>query len=97
MLRIVNEEEDIYNEEGIVKMSDMLPLQVGTIVGSIHNHHIGKIIMRTASKLNFEVMSITNAEGGNCWSMDNDFHYEINVKVKLLPKGEKVTIELYNE
>jgi hypothetical protein len=47
--------------------------------------------MRTANNTSFEVMNLSKPGANGCWDSNS------TLSVKLLPKGEKITIELYNK
>ena len=83
MLRIVNNE--VKPKDRIINMADMKPLQVGVIVDT------GQYVMRTAHCDKFEVMRLFEPGIDCCW---NEY---CRLKVRLLNKGEKITIELFNE
>jgi hypothetical protein len=72
-------------------MKDMKPLQVGTIVGNDGNHNI-YLVMRTSSEDYPQVMNLSYPGWGKNWN-----HCLPALKVKLLPPGEKIIVELYNE
>ena len=88
MIRIVNESEQ---QKRIIPMVDMRPLQVGRINDRSHPEYYGFIVMRTASIDKFEVMNLAGPHINGCW-IDTPGLY-----VELLPPGEKITLELYNE
>ena len=88
MIRIVNESEQ---QKRIIPMEDMKPLQVGRINDKDCTRYNGFIVMRTASFDKFEVMDLSNPGANDCWSGSS------TLLVELLPPGEKITLELYNE
>jgi len=78
---------------GTILMGDMEPLQVGYIAHKDSaNVHNGKLVVRTASLDNFEVMELSNASEGRCWTSKCT-----GLEVRLLGKGETVTLELSND
>jgi hypothetical protein len=91
MLKII---DSVKVRDSVIEMKDMKPLQVGIIVdvpsGDYHNHYV----MRTASREKFEVMNLTNAGVGHCWTL---LGQDVIFKVRLLGIGEKITIELSND
>ena len=68
-------------EQGIIEMCDLEPCQIAQIV---EDPFKDVIVMRTACAHNTELMNLT--ESGNYWSESED------LKVKLLPKGTKITL-----
>lgn len=88
MIRIVNESEQ---QKRIIPMEDMKPLQVGRIYDKDCTEYNGHFVMRTASTSKFEVMSLSHPGADTCWSGSP------TLLVELLPPGEKITLELYNE
>jgi len=86
-LRIVKTE--MKEEDQIIRMCDMKPLQVGIVVD---NSYTGTIVMRTTDINRFEVMDLTKPGPDCCWT-----DIECDHKVKLLPPGETITIELFND
>jgi hypothetical protein len=47
--------------------------------------------MRTANNTSFEVMNLSKPGANGCWGSNS------TLSVKLIPKDEKITIELFNE
>jgi hypothetical protein len=74
---VKSEEENI-----IIPMNKMKPLQIGIISGWNYSNINGHIVMRTASGHRFEVMDITNPGPDKCWTSE-----DIDIKVKLLPNA----------
>lgn len=72
----------------LTTLRSMKPLQIATFIGGAYN---GEIIMRTASEDTFEVMSISKPSIGRCWSS------LAGQRVRLLRKGESVTVKIFNE
>jgi hypothetical protein len=57
------------DRRNIVLMKDMKPLEIGRIVTSKITHcYSGEIVMRTASKDKFEVMSLSHPAIDHCWT-----------------------------
>ena len=81
IIKVTEQQEDI-----IIPMNEMKPLQVGVVVeaGVFKGHSV----YRTASSLEFEVMDLTVR---NWWDRGS------TLKVRLLRKGESITIKLFNE
>ena len=79
----------VIDKSNVILMDDMKPLQIGTIVNGPSCYN-GDIVMRTASTDKFEVMDLTVPGEDGCWTSFTD------LEVKLLPIGQKVTIELSN-
>ena len=75
-------------EDSVVPMSEMKPLQVGTICAG---KAYGTIVMRTSRGDRFEVMNLSNPALDICWVRPS------TIPVKLLPVGEAITISLFNE
>ncbi|MDB4461435.1 hypothetical protein N9043_00645 [bacterium] len=86
-------EHDI-DEDNVINMGDMKPLQVGIIVGNYHGY-FGHYVMRTAAISSFEVMNLSNPREGGCWS-SNTPDSSCDIKVRLLGEGESITIKLSN-
>lgn len=86
MLRIKdkNSEED----EKIVEMLDMKPLQIDTYDDGSKVMYV----MRTASTSKFEVMDLSDPGADLCWT-----NVSRGCEVRLLAPGEKIMLELYNE
>lgn len=75
----------------VIPMSEMKPLQVGRVINSCYPNYNGKIVMRTSSTLEFEVIDLSNPRMDGCWSRP---YY---IMVELLGPGEVLTVELFNE
>ena len=73
------------SEENVKLMSEMDPLEVCVIVGDEYTSHI---VMRTASKLNFEVIDLTDMREDSSWTVGSK-----EVKVKPY-EGNSITIKL---
>ena len=80
----VTVEDDKENE---LTMAELKPCQLAIVV-EYESDYIGDIVMRTASVDKFEVMILSDAKRGHCWTV------QCNIKVKLLPKGTKLTLEV---
>jgi hypothetical protein len=89
MLKII--EKETKKKLKIIKMCEMLPLQVGRITKS-HNYD-NHIVMRTASSEKFEVMNLTEPGQDSCWLNYNCITN--NIEIELLE--EPIIIEIYNE
>ena len=85
MLKVVKEPE---SKNNVIVMNDMEPLEVGIVQNGYYKNDV---VMRTANNTSFEVMNLSKPHVDSCW--DNNS----TLPVKLLPKGEKITIELFNE
>jgi hypothetical protein len=68
----------------LIPMREMAPLQVGFIRGGDYDDIL---VMRTASKFNFEVMEITQPRTGGCWDRNSSIHM-----VELVPAGTEITL-----
>lgn len=80
----------------IVKMKDMKPGQIGVIVDDhpYVEEYKGLIVMRNQSFSQNEIINLSKLNSSNtCWAWKGD-NYEPNIKVKLYPKGTKVTITI---
>ena len=77
--------------EAIVKMYHMKPLQVGRIVCNGNDMRNNHLVMRTASTEKFEVIDLSEYEEDACWTDP-----EASYNVKLLAPDEEVTITLKN-
>ena len=77
------------NERGLIRMMDMKPLQVGVVIDGSYE---GAVVMRTASMNKPEVMNLSDPSVGRCWTTG-----QVTMTVRLLPPGEKVVVELFNE
>jgi len=64
-----------------INMNDMRPYDIGTVV-SVGDYN-GQMVMRTASRENFEVMNISNPGANKCWSSST-------LMVEPLKSGTKV-------
>jgi hypothetical protein len=89
MLKIIKQEEQSVDK--IIPMSQMQPLQVGVIVVDDPTYE-GHYVMRTQSAHRFEVMNLSKPSPDFCWTNDG-----CTLKVRLLRKDEKVTLELWND
>ena len=78
------------DNERILPMEEMKPLQVARIVEECH--HKGHIVMRTASESHFEIMDLTDCYPNSCWT--NEL---VDITVELLKAGEVVVLEVSNE
>jgi polynucleotide 5'-kinase involved in rRNA processing len=70
-----------------IQMGKMKPLQAGIIQSD--GHYKGVIIMRTASNERFEVMQLTDAGEGKCWTGQQKTRKTL---VQLIPSGTQITI-----
>ena len=80
-------EEKLHN---IVCFGDMAPYDIGKVV-TTDSSYFGKIVMRTASTMQFEVMDLSEPQTNGCWThraTQND------LLVELFPPGSKITIEV---
>jgi hypothetical protein len=71
----------------LIEMRDMKPCQIGIIEDSEYGDS-DEIVMRTAETNKFEVMSLSNPNEDNCWTGNP------TIKVRLLPPGTKIMIEV---
>ena len=67
-------------------MYEMRPLEVCVVVDTYD--YIDHVVMRTASNLHFEVMSLTDPRLDVCWTRD------VPITVRELYPGETYTLEL---
>lgn len=74
----------------IVTMNQMTPFQVARIVKSTTPSYIGTIVMRTASWLSFEVMSLSHFEHTVSWINQQDCKF---IVVELLDAELVVNIK----
>ena len=74
----------------VVQMKDMKPFQVGVVISK--GGHKGEVVVRTADMETPEVMSLSDPTEGSCWTGGHS-----PLLVRLLPPGEKVVVELFNE
>jgi len=72
-------------EFGETYMNKMKPLDIGIIIGGIYD---GEIVMRTASCNKNEIMSLSEPGKDRCWDE------KAGHKVKLLPRGAKIILEV---
>lgn len=86
MIKIKKEDK---KEPKFITMGQMEPLQVGIIEDD--GIYRGTVVMRTASKCAFEVINLSNPDTNKCWESINN-----PILVRLLPKGEKITLEVFN-
>lgn len=82
---------EIHNDttEEILTMAELKPCQLAIIVDIDDMGYKGPIVMRTASQSKFEVMDLSISGSDCCWTEKQHLH---DIKVKLLPKGTKVTL-----
>ena len=73
-------------KDTIIPMCDMKPMQVGVIVGG--SVDAGKYVVR--SRVGGSVEIIGNSDGWNNAT-------NCNISVRLLRKGESITVKLFNE
>lgn len=76
--------ENTIEKGNIIYMKDMDPGDIGVIQNT---YDIEAIVMRTFSIDKFEVINLSTP--GGCWT-----NPKIYAKVKLLKKGEKITLEV---
>ena len=63
-------------------MGEMNPLQIGRITSTYCKGHI---IMRTASKYNFEIINLSHPKAGNCWNLKgNKTPIELEEAIKMM-------------
>lgn len=72
-------------QENIVEMKDMKPLQWGVIVSM--KKYIGHIVMRTADSCNVEIINLTTFKENSCWAGAS------SIKVKIGKGPLNLTIE----
>ena len=77
-------------EKNVVQMKDMKPLQVGVVVD--RGMYEGTVVMCTATSGKQEVMNLSDPGKDRCWTGG-----VCPFLVRLLPPGEKVVVELFNE
>ena len=88
MFKVVNEK---LKEDRIIPMNEMEPGDIGIIVKesidcSLYDR---EIVLRTASMRKFEVMRLSNMKPDLCWT-----YKDVTLRVKLLEKGERITLEV---
>ena len=81
------ESEDT-EKDTIIPMRDMKPMQVGVIVDNFIPSNNGKYVMRSRIGSSAEIIGMRDGWNNvtNCC-----------VKVRLLRKGESITVKLFNE
>lgn len=89
MIKIV-EGKPQEEQERIVLMAGMKPLQFGRIISNDYRNHV---VMRTASINHFEVMDLSNPGADECWTGANIE----SIYVELSKPGEKIALEIFNE
>ena len=77
---------------GVIPMNKMKPLDIGVIIEDpedcyCHDH----VVMRTTSLEHFEVIDLTYLKEGSYWTEDS------KLKVRLLPSGTQITINIIKE
>ena len=77
---------DTYEVEDTIPMRDMQPGDIGIVVDA--EDYSGHTVMRTLSAGHFEVMDLSQPGIDACWTDQN------YLKVKLLPVGSKVMLEV---
>ena len=73
-----------------ITMDKLKPLEIGVIVGGIYKPGV---VMRTAAETNFEVILLDGTTPNNHWVQKDTCK---TIKVRLLNKGEDVTLKIYN-
>lgn len=73
-------------KDDFISMNKMKPMQLGEIM---EGHDAGTIVLRTASTSKVEVMDLSNPSECECWT-----DILPTVKVRLLPPGTKITLEV---
>jgi hypothetical protein len=68
------------NKKKTVKMDEMVPFDVGMIVGGSYD---GAIVMRTASENAFEVMDISKRIPDRCWTKGTSHRVRLAANVKI--------------
>lgn len=89
MIEIIKKSQE--KIENIIRMRDMRPLQIAEVVDR-NTDSFGHIVMRTASLVQFEVMSLTSPGEDECWS-----YSDVSLKVRLLNEDEYVDIRISNK
>ena len=80
-------------KDTIIPMCDMKPMQVGVIVDS-QSLYKGRRVIRTQRTDEMEVMDLTLSGAGLSWTKED---VKSGPKVRLLRKGEYITVKLFNE
>lgn len=75
--------------EKVLMMGELKPCQLAEVIED-HRYN-GTIVMKTASNNHFEVMCLSGSFIGDCWT---NRKWVAGIKVKLLPKGTKLTLEV---
>jgi hypothetical protein len=86
-IKLVTESEKT-EQDDIILMNEMKPLEVCVVMGGPYTGHI---VIRTASSNNFEVMDLTESDIDSAWC--GDAYIKVQ-KVRRLRKGEKYLLEL---
>ena len=87
MLEIIKSPDE--TDDGIIGMGDMKPFEIGVIVRSSSTYD-GHYIMRTYDSTHFEILDLTDPADGS-WTVNKNFN------VRLLGRGESITVKLFNE
>jgi len=69
-------------------MAEMKPLSVGIVEDSRHGP--STIVMRSQKLQGGEIINLSDPTENACWTDDS------NLLVRLLPRGESITIKLFN-
>lgn len=78
-------------DPGVIMMADMKVGQLGVVQGHAYD---GEIVMRTLNEDSLEVMSLTKARSGRYWNRILKDSPGPQIPVRLLEKGDKVTLEV---
>jgi len=70
----------------VINMNEMKPLQVAVITNGGNYPEEGHLVMRTASKAQFEVLDLTNPRPSGCWTGSCG-----EQRVTPLPDGTRLT------
>ena len=85
MIKIIYESD--VKEQNIIPMREMDPYSIAIVMEGMRE---GDYVMRSANLASFEVFNLTNPSPGRCWG-------KCELKVRLLNKGESITLKLFNE
>lgn len=82
MVEIIIEKQS--SKSDLIRMDQLQPLEVAIIKDPNHSRN-GDVVMRTASRSQFEVFSLTDAAPSRCWT-DNCGLRVLKVKAKITVK-----------
>ena len=85
-IKLITESEKT-EQDDIILMSEMKPLEVCVVISG---RYTGHVVMRTSVSYNFEVMDLNDPKTDSCWEESKSK----NISVRRLRKGEKYLLEL---